>query len=115
MGGIRPSASAGTPPLDDVQAAVYPVIGEPPSNGGENDTTTLAFPALTMGLAGASGTALSTTGADATEGRPAPFMFVARTVHVYVCPCDRPPRMIGDVAPPLLPGTPPSEDVQSTV
>ena len=88
------------------------MIGLPPSNGATNDTAVCASPAATEGWAGASGTRFGTTIADATDAGPEPFAFVAAAVHVYDFPFVRPPTTRGEAAPVLLPGAPPSDDVQ---
>ena len=91
------------------------MIALPPSAGATNDTVTCAFPAATVGCAGALGTVLGTTTADAGDAAPGPFAFVAATVHVYDFPFDRPPTTIGDPAPGAEPGAPPFDDPQAAV
>ncbi|MDQ1477075.1 MAG: hypothetical protein QOE62_2304 [Actinomycetota bacterium] len=91
-----------------------PVIGRPPLNGALNDTVTCPFPASTPGLAGAEGTALGTTAADAGDAGPGPFVFFAETWHVYDFPFERPTTVIGDPAPATDPGTPPFDDTHDT-
>ena len=50
--------------------------------GGVNVTTICWFPRVTVGCAGASGTAAGTTDADAADGLLVPIALVAVTVHV---------------------------------
>ena len=90
------------------------MIALPPSAGGTNDTVTCAFPATTVGAAGASGTALGTTAADADEAAPVPFAFVAATVHVYDFPFVRPTTTVGDAVGEAEPGVPPFDDAHAT-
>jgi len=90
------------------------VIALPPSAGGTNDTVTCAFPATTVGGAGASGTALGTTTADAADAAPVPFAFVAATVHVYDFPFVREPTTVGDARPATEPKAPPFDDTHAT-
>jgi len=71
-----------------------------------------AFPAETPGAAGAPGTVLGMTAADAGDAAPAPFVLLAMTEHVYESPFVRPATMIGEVAPVFAPGLP-FVDVQS--
>lgn len=104
-----------TPPFDDTHFAVYPVITEPPSDGGTNDTTICPEPATTVGAAGAAGSEPSTTESDGTEAGPSPLTFDANTVHVYVLPVVKPDTAIGDDAPGAVPGAPPSDDTQLAV
>jgi hypothetical protein len=86
------------------------VITLPPSNGALNDTPTCAFPGVTVGCAGASGTRFGTTTTDATDAGPEPLAFVADTVHVYDFPFDKPPTTTGEPAPDAEPATPPLDD-----
>jgi len=90
------------------------VIALPPSNGGTNDTVICAFPATTVGCAGASGTRFGTTTAEAGDAAPVPFAFVADTVHVYDFPLVRPPTTIGEAPPDPRPATPPSDETHAT-
>ena len=48
-----------------------------------NDTTICAFPATTVGCAGASGTVAGTADAELGAGALVPTPLVAVTVHVY--------------------------------
>ncbi len=82
MGEVAPVAEPVAPPFDGTQPAVYPVIGLPPSNGATNATLICAFPAVTVGCAGGSGTRFGTTTDDAGDAAPEPFAFVAVTVQV---------------------------------
>ena len=86
----------------------------PPSAGAPNDTVTCAFPATTVGAAGALGTVLGTTGADAGDNAPAPFALAATTVHVYDFPLVNPPTTVGDAVSAAEPGAPPFDDVHAT-
>jgi len=87
------------------------VIVLPPSAGGTKSTEIWPFPAPTVGCAGADGTVLGTTAVDTGEDAPAPFAFVAATVHVYDLPFVNPVTTIGDPAPPADPVEPPFDDV----
>jgi len=91
------------------------VIVVPPSNGATNDTVICAFPRLTVGCAGADGTVLGMTTADAGDAGPEPFAFVAETVHVYDLPFVSEPTTIGDTAPDADPAVPPFDDAQFAV
>lgn len=82
IGDDTPNALPVAPPSEEEHCAVYPLIAEPPLNGGLNDTTTEAFNATTDGWAGASGTVFGTTAVEAGDGGPVPSPFVAETVHV---------------------------------
>ncbi len=82
IGDDTPNALPVTPPSDDEHCAVYPLIEEPPLNGGLNDTTTDAFNATTDGRAGASGTPFGTAAIEAGDGALVPSPFVAVTVQV---------------------------------
>jgi hypothetical protein len=88
------------------------VIALPPSNGAANVTVICALPGATPGLAGAEGTVLGTTAADAGDAAPVPFAFVAVTVQVYDFPFVSVPTTIGAPAPDAEPGVPPFEDTQ---
>ena len=101
------------PPFDDTHAAVKLVMPLPPSNGATNETPSCALPATTVGCAGAVGTVLGITTADADEGAPLPLLFVAVTVHVYDFPLDTPPTTIGDAKPVFDPAVPPFADTQA--
>jgi len=91
------------------------VIALPPSAGGTNDTVTCAFPATTVGAAGALGTVLGIATADAADATPVPFAFVADTVHVYDLPFDNEPTTIGEPAPLTEPETPPFDGTHAAV
>ncbi len=110
VGDARSDTEPGVPPFDDAHATVYPVIALPPSNGATNATLICAFPAVTVGCAGGSGTRLGTTTSDAGDGALVPFAFVAVSVHVYDFPLVNPTTMIGDPAPDPVPATPPFDD-----
>ena len=58
------------------------MIALPPLAGTTNDTVTCAFSAATVGAAGALGTVLGITAADAGDGSLVPSAFVAVTVQV---------------------------------
>ena len=58
------------------------MIGEPPSNGGTNETSIEPIRPTTVGWAGAAGRAFRNTGTDAGDAGPLPLTFDARTVHV---------------------------------
>jgi hypothetical protein len=73
------------------------------------------LPRVAIGGAGALGTVLGIADADATDAGPAPFAFVAVTVHVYVLPFVRPATTSGDAAPLADPGVPPFADEQFAV
>jgi len=88
------------------------VIALPPSLGAENETVICESPGATDGCAGAVGTVLGITTADAGEGGPAPFAFVAVTVHEYNFPFVNLLTTIGEFAPEADPAAPPLEDVQ---
>jgi hypothetical protein len=89
------------------------VIGLPPLNGAVNDTDICAFPGVTAGCAGASGTLFGTTTADTGDVGLSPFAFVAVTVHVYDFPFVIKLTISGDPAPDADPATPPFDDTQS--
>ena len=115
-GDDAPGVVPGAPPLDDVHVTVYPVIGDPPSDvGGVNETVILTEPATIEGGAGALGTAIKVTGADATDAEPSPFTFDANTVHVYVLPGVKPATVTGEETSVPKPAVPPSEDVHAAV
>jgi hypothetical protein len=90
------------------------VIALPPSFGALKATVICWSPGSTVGCAGADGTVLGMTIADAGEAGPAPFAFVAVTVHVYDFPFVKPPTTIGDDGPDASPGAPPFDDAQLT-
>ena len=90
------------------------MIALPPSAGATNDTVTCAFPATTVGAAGASGTALGTTTAEADDATPVPLAFVAATVQVYDFPFVRPATTVGDATSVTEPGAPPFDEAQAT-
>jgi hypothetical protein len=108
-----------TPPLLDVQVAVYPLIEEP-----------LFVPAVKLTVSdpvepnverdkaftfvGAAGDP-RITGNDAADVGPDPAAFVALTVHVYVPAVVRPGTTIGLAAPFCVPVTPPLLDVHVAV
>ena len=91
------------------------MIALPPSLGAAYVTVICAFPGATVGCAGADGTVLGTAAADAGDAGPAPFAFVAATVHVYDFPFDNEPTTIGDPAPEPDPATPPFDDVHAAL
>jgi hypothetical protein len=86
------------------------VIALPPSFVAVNVTVICASPGVTAGCAGADGTVLGMTTADAGDAAPVPFAFVAATVQVYDFPFDRPPTTIGEPAPAAKPDVPPFDD-----
>ncbi len=90
------------------------MIALPPFPGATNDTVTCAFPATTVGCAGALGTVLGTAAADAGEKAPVPFPFVAATVHVYDFPFVRPLTTVGDATSLTETVTPPFDDTHAT-
>jgi hypothetical protein len=114
IGDAAPDPAPARPPLDDTHAALYPVIGLPPSNGATNDTVTWPFPAPTTGAAGALGTVFGTAAADADDTAPVPLRFVAATVQVYDFPFVREPTTVGDAASVTEPVTPPFDDTHAT-
>jgi hypothetical protein len=71
------------------------------------------LPDATVGWAGADGTVLGTTAADATDAAPSPFAFVAVTVHVYDLPFVSDPTTRGEPPPDAEPGAPPFDEAQS--
>jgi hypothetical protein len=77
-----------------------------------NVTEICALPGVTPGGAGADGTVLGMTTADAGDVGLVPLAFVALTVQVYDFPFDNPPTAIGEAAPFAEPGMPPFDDVQ---
>jgi len=91
------------------------VIALPPSLGAENETVTCESPGATDGCAGAAGTVLGITTADAGDAGPAPFAFVAVTVHEYDLPFVNAVTTIGEPAPEADPAMPPLDDVQLTL
>ena len=70
------------PPSFELHAAVYEVIGLPPSLAAPNETTICALPAVTNGCGGCSGTAAGTTTSDASDGGLSPIALLAVTVQV---------------------------------
>jgi hypothetical protein len=90
------------------------VIALPPSAGATNETVTCALPATTVGAAGALGTVLGTTAADADDDAPVPFPFVAATVQVYDFPFVSPPTIVGDARSAIAAGVPPFDDTHAT-
>ena len=86
------------------------MIGLPPSFGAVKLTVICAFPNAAVGGAGVEGIVLGTAAADAADGVPSPFAFVAVTVHVYDLPFDRPLTVSGDAAPVVDPVVPPFDD-----
>jgi hypothetical protein len=58
------------------------VIGEPPSEGGENEIVTCALPGTALTPVGVPGTALGVTMLDGAEAGPVPAALVAVTVNV---------------------------------
>ena len=72
------------------------MIALPPSAGATNVTVICAFPALTVGAAGALGTVLGIAAADAGDAGPAPFALVAVTVHEYDFPFVNPVTTVGE-------------------
>ena len=93
------------------------MIGLPPLKAGALNVTAIwALPGATAGAAGGSGTVDGITVAEAPESGPVPSAFLAATVHVYVLPFVRLETVMGDAAAGrLVPGAPPSEDVQVAV
>ena len=89
------------------------MIGLPPLDGAANDTVSCALPTATFGWAGAVGTVLGTTAADAGDGTLVPFAFVAVTVHVYDFPFDNAVTTIGELTPAFAPGRPPFEETHA--
>jgi hypothetical protein len=85
----------------------------PPLNGATNDTVTCALPAATLGVGGALGIVLGTTAADAGDGTPVPFAFVAVTVHRYDFAFERLTTTIGEFTPEADPWTPPFDDTHA--
>ena len=67
---------------------------------------------MTPGWAGADGTVLGMTAADAGDIGLVPLAFVALTVHVYDFPFDNPPTAIGEAAPLRRTGVPPFDEEQ---
>jgi hypothetical protein len=115
VGDAVSAAEPGVPPFDDVHTNPKPVIGLPPSAGGTNDTVTCAFPAVSVGAAGALGIVLGMTVADAGDAGPAPLAFAAVTVHVYDFPFVSAPTAIGDAVSEAAPATPPFDDTHETL
>ena len=114
MGEPAPDPAPATPAFDDTHAALYPVIALPPSNGATNVTVTCAFPATTVGGAGASGARFGMTATDGDDAAPVPLAFVAATVHVYDFPFVNPPTTVGDAASEAEPVVPPFDDTHAT-
>ena len=73
------------------------------------------MPTATVGCAGALGTVLGTAAADADDTAPAPFAFVAVTVHVYDFPFVRPLTTVGDAVSEVDAEAPPFDDAHATV
>ena len=104
-----------TPPLEDTHVASKRVIALPPLAGATNDTVTCPLPTATVGCAGALGIVLGTATADAGDAAPAPFAFVADTVHVYDFPFVRPLTTVGDAVSEVDAEAPPFDDTHATV
>ena len=86
---VAPDVVAVAPP--GAAVTVYPVIGEPPLlTGAVHDTTATPFPAEAVTAAGAPGTVLGVTAADAADAGEIPVALVAVTVNVYAVPLTRP-------------------------
>jgi hypothetical protein len=104
-----PAAARATPPLRDVQVAVYfgvvsalPFACAPVSNGNVTRKRPAAILVAT-GVPGREG-APTTIGKDGTDGRLVPALLVAVTVHVYVRLSDASPTTMGAaVAPTCTP------------
>jgi hypothetical protein len=106
----------GTPPSDEAQSAVYPVIALPPlSAGGVNATETEFTPLVAVPMTGWSGTVAGTAVFDGSDGELVPIAFVAVTVHVYVAPLVSGDTTIGFDAPDATPVPPPVDDVHVAV
>ena len=82
--------------------------------GESNATTTEAFPGVTLVIVGAPGAAAGVVGSEGSSAFVVPALLVADKVQVYVLPLVSPLTVIGDAAPVLLPGAPPSIDVHET-
>src|SRR3954453_4515363 len=65
IGELTPEFVPVTPPFDEAHVTWYPVIAVPPLAGAANDAVNSPFPTATVGAAGALGTVLGTTAADA--------------------------------------------------
>jgi hypothetical protein len=91
------------------------VIVLPPSFGAVKLTEICAFPGVTPGWAGADGTVLGITTVDAGDAGPAPFTFVAVTVHVYDFPFVSPATTVGEAVSFAEPAVPPFDDTQLAV
>ena len=66
-----------------VEATIYPVIAEPPSDtGADQETLAWAFPATPDTLVGAPATVIGVVEEDAEELLELPAAFVATTVNV---------------------------------
>jgi hypothetical protein len=110
-----------TPPLLDVQVAVYVLIALPPSLDGAVNVTVndpvaaVDEPDTAFAPVGAPGGFARITAFDAAEAVPVPIAFVAVTEHVYVFPLVRLDTTIGlPAALPLRVG-PPFVDVHVAV
>jgi hypothetical protein len=110
IGEAAPVAEPAVPEFEDVHETEYEVIARPPSNGATNTTVTWPLPAPTVGAAGAVGTVLGMTAAEAADAAPGPFAFVAVTVQVYDFPFDKLPTTIGEAAPFTDPAVPPFDE-----
>lgn len=62
------------------------MIGVPPLVGADHDTVRLAFPGVTVALAGAAGSAAGMTTVDGADAGDVPTPLWAFTVKVYVDP-----------------------------
>ena len=82
MGDPAPVLEPVTPPLLDVQVAVYPVIGLPPVTGATNATEICVAPGVAVGWAGAVGTVAGTVEPEAGDSKELPTALVAWTVQV---------------------------------
>jgi hypothetical protein len=91
--------------VESVAVTVYPVMGDPSSEGAVQDTAALASPAVADTPEGASGTVVGVTGEDAGEGGPVPTRFLAVTANVYESPLVRPPTVRG-LADPVVVSSP---------
>jgi hypothetical protein len=98
IGELAPDEDTGetAPAIAEVQVAVYPVMGEPPSESGATKIIVALFvPAETLGLCGTPGIVRGVTEAEA-DATPTPATFFAATLHEYSVPLASPDTLTMD-------------------
>jgi len=90
-------------------------MAEPPVAGATNATRICVLLMVSVGAACAEGTVAGIVDTDGAYSGLLPTALVAWTVHVYVLPFVSADTRLGEVAPLLLPLTPPSLEVHVAV